>query len=133
MQVFLQLDGEARKQLEAEQKELSAVKAAVAAAGPDAELESLGKATTDTIFAMRKRHVKTKVASSCLWQRALSVTPVLVGSSHDGRRQGNCVRCTAILVCRVSRSPVAAGASSRQTNISRWLEKCMMSLGCGGR
>jgi len=68
MQVFLQLDGEARKQLEAEQKELSAVKAAVAAAGPDAEIDSLGKATTDTIFAMRRRHVKTKVIRSCLWQ-----------------------------------------------------------------
>lgn len=41
-QVFLQLDGEAKKQLEAMQKELGVVKAAVAAADDSAGLDQLG-------------------------------------------------------------------------------------------
>ena len=39
MQVFLQLDAQAKKDLEATQKELGALKAAVASAGEDATLD----------------------------------------------------------------------------------------------
>lgn len=39
MQVFLQLDAQAKKDLEATQKELGALKAAVASAGEDASLD----------------------------------------------------------------------------------------------
>ncbi|EIE23396.1 P-loop containing nucleoside triphosphate hydrolase protein [Coccomyxa subellipsoidea C-169] len=61
-QVFLQLDAEAKKQLEAMQKEIGAVKAAVAAAKTDASLDSFGGGTVKrTILDLYYRNAKLKV------------------------------------------------------------------------
>jgi hypothetical protein len=61
-QVFLQLDTEAKKQLEAMQKEIGAVKAAVAAADPSASLDQLGGGQVKrTILDLYYRNAKLKV------------------------------------------------------------------------
>ena len=63
-QVFLQLDTEAKKQLEAMQKEIGAVKAAVAAADPNASLDQLGGGQVKrTILDLYYRNAKLKVTS----------------------------------------------------------------------
>jgi hypothetical protein len=63
--VFLQLDGEAKKRLEAMQKELGAVRAAVAAAGEDAALDELGGGQIKrTVLDLYTRTASIKVGDS---------------------------------------------------------------------
>ncbi len=76
-QVFLQLDAEAKKQLEAMQKEIGAVKAAVAAAKTDASLDSLGGGTVKrTILDLYYRNAKLKVL-------ILLLMKIFFGSFHQ--------------------------------------------------
>ena len=61
-QVFLQLDADAKKQLDAMQKDINVVKAAVEGADSDAVLERVSQQVKTTILDLYYRNAKLKVS-----------------------------------------------------------------------
>ena len=63
MQVFLQLDAEAKKKLEGTQKELGALRAAVASAGEDATIDqACGGQLKNSVLELYTKNATIKVS-----------------------------------------------------------------------
>lgn len=70
VQVFLQLDGDAKKKLEGTQKELGALRAAVASAGEDATLDqACGGQLKNSVLELYTKNATIKVSQICLLRR----------------------------------------------------------------